>query len=674
MAEMSDSIAIPRPLNVKPTVFEEFFGLGQETSASPFLTPRSRLWASNLTLKASIVAAFVLVISFILSFFPMTVALSSLLLILVYFLAGIPSLIESIEDLAAFDVNIDVLMTLAAFSSVLIGSSMEGALLLVLFALSGSIEDSVTAKAKGSINNLHKLSPTKATVVDEEGHLIERSVKDIALGTSILVRAGEVVPLDGEVIAGISTVNLVHLTGESLPVMKKIGDEVAAGAFNLDGSLTLRITHTSADSTLTRIIQLVTQAQESRPKLQRWFDKLSKTYALTIIGLSTFFALSFPFLLGLPFLGFEGSVYRAIAFLIAASPCALILALPIAYLSAVSACARQGILLKGGIVLDALAQCKTIAFDKTGTLTTGQLTCSGIKEIGSLTLSYPEKEIIAVANALEKNAVHPIARAINEYAKEKNVSSKEIQDFKSIPGYGVEATIEWQGKKTYVFMGHPDYIENRLSSSDNQELRNEVEALQQKGHLIAVLLIEKKLFLFAFEDTLRPQLYETIDKLKLLGRWKLLMLTGDHATSAQRIAELLGIDEYYANLRPESKLEHVTRLSQSEGLAMIGDGVNDAPALARATAGICMGKVGSGTAIDAADVVLLHDNLEKLDWLMLKAVQTQAIVKQNLFIAIGAILIASIPALAGLVPLWLAVVMHEGGTVLVGLNALRLLK
>lgn len=670
---MNDTMAIQRPKDVKPSVFEEFFGLGKEESASPFLTPQSRQWASNLTLKASILAAFVLILSFILSFFNATAPISSLLLILVYFLAGIPALIESIEDLAAFEVNIDILMTLAAFSSVLIGSSMEGALLLVLFALSGSIEDSVTAKAKGSINSLHKLSPTKATVVDEAGYLIERSVKDISVGTSILVRSGEVVPLDGNVIAGISTVNLVHLTGESLPVMKKVGDEVAAGAMNLEGSLTLKVTHTSADSTLTRIIQLVTQAQESRPKLQRWFDKLSKAYALTIIGLSTFFALSFPYLLGLPFLGYEGSVYRAIAFLIAASPCALILALPIAYLSAVSACARQGILLKGGIVLDALAQCKIIAFDKTGTLTTGQLTFVGIKEIGE-TSNIPEKEIFAVAYALEKNAVHPIARAVNEYAQTIHVPPTEVKNFKSIPGYGLEATIEWKGKEVNVFMGHPDYIQDKLSSLEKQQLYSSVERLQQEGNLVAVLLIDKKLFIFAFEDTLRPQLADTIDKLKLLNKWKILMLTGDHATSAQRIAELLGIDEYYANLRPENKLEHVTRLSQTEGLVMVGDGVNDAPALARATAGICMGKVGSDTAIDAADVVLLHDNLEKLDWLMLKAVQTQAIVKQNLFIAISAIVIASLPALAGLVPLWLAVVMHEGGTVLVGLNALRLLR
>lgn len=670
---MKESIAL-RPPHVKPAIFEEFFGLGKEETASPFLTPSSRKWAAFLTLKASILAACLLLIAFILSFYPATSALSSMILISVYFLAGIPSLIESIEDLGVFDINIDVLMTLAAFSSVLIGSSMEGALLLVLFSISGSIEDMVTSKAKGSINQLNKLSPTKATVLGPDGHLLERSVKDITVGTLILVRAGEIVPLDGKVIDGISSVNLVHLTGESLPIMKKIDDQVPAGARNLDGTLTLYVTHTSADSTLTRIIQLVTQAHEARPKLQRWFDRFSRTYALTIISLAAFFALTFPYFLSIPFLGMEGSIYRAVAFLIAASPCALILALPIAYLSAISACARKGILLKGGVVLDALAQCSAIAFDKTGTLTTGELSCTGIKEITADVKPMDEKDILAAAYALEKNAVHPIAKAVNTYAADRDIQSASLRDFKAIPGYGVQALVTIKGEEYPVFMGHPDYITAQLPPDSQQTLLNEVAELHKEGKLLAVLLIGKKVFIFSFQDTLRQHLKPTMQRLKQSKRWKLLMLTGDHENSARRIADELGLDEYYANLRPEDKLQHVTHLAQTKGLAMVGDGINDAPALARATVGICMGKVGSGTAIDAADVVLLHDNLEYIDWLMQKARQTQAIVRENLFIALSAILIASIPALAGLVPLWLAVVMHEGGTVLVGLNALRLLR
>lgn len=653
----------------RPALFEEYFGLGLEESASPFLTPKSRRWAINLTLKASIGAACLLVTAFVLSFYETLIPLSKLLLVLVYFLAGIPALIESIEDLADFQINIDVLMTLAAFSSVLIGSSMEGALLLVLFALSGAIEDAVTSKAKDSISTLHALTPTKVSILGADGHLSERSIKDTKLGSTILVRAGELVPLDGIVIQGSSSLNMAHLTGESLPIRKQAGDEVSAGARNIEGALTVKVTRTSADSTLTKIIQLVTQAQEARPRLQRWFDSLSRGYAITIIILMVLFAITFPFILGIPFLGVEGSIYRSVAFLIAASPCALILALPIAYLSAVSACARRGILLKGGVTLDALAKCQTIAFDKTGTLTTGELECLSVEAIGEPSKRSKE-QILAIAYTLEQNAVHPVASAIVRECKEKNIKTIPSEEFRAIPGYGIEAIIA--GKSAY--MGQVDYIIDRIPKNQQTLLRNKADEYKEKGVVLAVLLIDKDLYIFTFQDTLRPHLKASIEALKRQNKWKLVMLTGDHEANAKGMAEQLGIDEYYSNLKPKDKLDHVTEMSKNGGLVMIGDGVNDAPALARATVGICMGKVGSATAIEAADVILLQDNIDQLGWLLDKAQMTQSVVKQNLIIAVGAILIASLPALAGWVPLWLAVVLHEGGTVAVGLNALRLLK
>lgn len=659
--------ATPSPHPHHPIYFEEFFELGLQETVSPFLTPSSRLWGSHLTLKASLFAAGLLILSFLLSFYPATAPLSSFALILVYFLAGIPSLIESIEDLMDLEINIDILMTLAAFSSVLIGSGMEGGLLLVLFSLSGAIEDAVTERAKNSISHLSKLSPTKAVVVEEDGTLLEKALGDISIGTAILVKSGEVVPLDGVVTKGISSVNLVHLTGENLPVPKKIGDEVSAGARNLEGALVLDVTHTSSDSTLARIIQLVTQAQEARPRLQRWFDKLSRSYAMTIILLSAFFALTLPFFLSIPYLGVEGSVYRALAFLIAASPCALIIALPIAYLSAISVCARRGILLKGGITLDALASCKAVAFDKTGTLTTGQLTCEGVESLDPW-LPGEQEKILAVAYAMEQNAVHPIAKSILAYGDALEIKPAPLTNFKAVPGYGLEAITE---DNKPVFLGHPDYILPKLAAS--KALQARIEAIQQTGALIAVMSYGDKGVLFRFYDTLRPKIRETVQALKKRG-WETLMLTGDHFTSAKRVAEEVGLDAFYANLKPEDKLKSVSTLAETKGLAMLGDGVNDAPALARSTVGISMGKMGSAAAVDASDVVLLHDNIELLDWLVQKAQQTQTIVKQNLAVAVAAILIASIPALAGLVPLWLAVVMHEGGTVLVGLNALRLLR
>jgi heavy metal translocating P-type ATPase len=548
---------------------------------------------------------------------------------------------------------------------------MEGALLLVLFSLSGAMEDAVTNKAKGALSGLHKLAPTRATVVESDGTLIERAIKDIALGTRILVKAEQIVPLDGTVIDGITSVNLVHLTGESLPVTKRVGDEVAAGARNLDGAITIEVTRTSADSTLAKIIELVTQAQEARPALQRWFDSVSRNYAMTIILLSAFFALAMPFVLSIPFLGTTGSIYRSLAFLIAASPCALIIAIPIAYLSAVSICAKQGILLKGGITLDALAGCHAVAFDKTGTLTTGELTCVSVEPLiagGNVDIN----NALAIAAAMEKNAVHPIANAIVSLAAKKELPKVHLKEFRAIAGFGLEATVSGT-QEIQAYIGRPTYVYEKLGEGVQELLRKSIEEAQKRGELVALLLVGTTPFLFRFRDTIRQTVKPVLQALQKRG-WRTIMLTGDHQASAQSVAKEVGIQEVYAGLTPADKLEHVTKLAEKDGLAMVGDGVNDAPALARATVGICMGQVGSTAAIDAADVVLLHDNIEKIDWIISKAQQTQRIVKENLAVATGAIIVASLPALGGLIPLWLAVVMHEGGTILVGLNALRLLR
>ena len=658
-----------KELQSQPLIFEQFFELGQEETLSPFITPDSRELSAHLTLKSAFIAAFLLLFSFILSFSSSLTSFSHLTLIGVYFLAGIPALIESLEDLVNFEVNIDVLMTLAAFSSVFIGSGMEGGLLLVLFALSGAMEDAVRSKATSAINSLHQLSPTTAFVLREDGTTVEQSIKEIPVGCMIRVKAGQIVPLDGTVKNGSTSVNLVHLTGESVPVSKTVGDEVPAGAQNIDGAISMEVTRTSNDSTLARIIELVTQAQDAKPRLQRWFDSQSRRYAVTIILLAFAFAVSFPFLLQIPFFGTDGSLYRALAFLIAASPCALIIALPIAYLSAISICAKNGILMKGGITLDALASCKAMAFDKTGTLTTGELTCETIESLGP-TSPEKRKRALEVAYALEQNAIHPIARSIVIYAEEQQVKPSPLDDFQSIPGFGLTGRVV-EGE---VYLGRPEYLLDKLPTEQSRRLKKRMEEVHADGEMLAVLNFQGELYLFRFHDTVRPGMKTTLQTLK--SQWNLLvvMLTGDHKNSAKRVANELGIDEWKANLKPEDKLQAVSEISQTKGLAMVGDGINDAPALARATVGICMGQVGTTTAMDASDIVLLHDNIELLSWLYGKAKKTQVIVKQNFLMATGAIIFASVPALLGIVPLWLAVILHEGGTILVGLNALRLLR
>lgn len=653
----------------KPPLFEQFFELGSHDSVSPFITPESRSWGKDLSLKASIFSAFLLLGAFLLSFLPQWQPISNIFLLGVYFFVGLPSLIESLEDLGDFQVNIDVLMTLAAFSSVLIGSGLEGGLLLVLFAISHAMEDAVRSKAKSAISSLHKLSPTCATVVGEDGLLVERAISEITVGTKILVKSDQVIPLDGEVLEGTSSVNLVHITGENFPVRKQPGDDVQAGARNLEGALTIEVHRISSDSTLARIIQLVTQAQDAKPKLQQWFQKLSRRYATTIILLAAFFSLTFPFIFSIPFFGVDGSIYRSLAFLIAASPCALIIAIPIAYLSAISVCARRGILLKGGITLDAISQCKAFAFDKTGTLTTGDLNLILIEQVGH---NEDVKVAFDVAYAMERNAVHPIAKAILNH--DQKAEKVHLTDYKSIPGYGLEAIAHLDSGDQAAYIGHPDFIMDKLPRHQSDLLSQRSEKIKKEGMLLAVLLLGESLYLFQFSDTPRQKVRKTLQKLRDHWKLKLVMLTGDHEESAKRIAKELNLDDYRANLRPEHKLEIVGKIAQETPLAMVGDGVNDAPALARATVGIGMGKVGTTAAIDASDVILLHDNVELLDWLFGKAIKTQRIVKQNLTLATAAILFASIPALSGIVPLWLAVILHEGGTVLVGLNALRLLR
>ena len=330
------------------------------------------------------------------------------------------------------------------------------------------MEDTVSKKAKSALHNLHTLSPKFAFVLTSDGVPYEKAIREITIGEKLLVKHGEVVPLDGQVIEGISSVNLVHLTGESLPVSKTIGDLVPAGARNLEAALTIKVNRISSDSTLARIIQLITEAQDAKPQLQRMLDRFGKHYATTVIALTFFFAIALPLFGAISYFGHEGSIYRALAFLIAASPCALIIATPTAYLSAISACARRGILLKGGITLDALASCSIVAFDKTGTLTTGELICTAIEPFA--------EEALSIAYGLERQVTHPIANAICKLAISKGITPAEIHSFKAIAGFGLEGMVG----STPVLIG--------LSE----------EIVSQAGTISALLKVGDKQFLFHF--------------------------------------------------------------------------------------------------------------------------------------------------------------------------------
>lgn len=648
-----------------PYDFDEFFLTGLEPTVSPFLTDSSRKWCKNLGLKNTIFSAVLLIFAFLLYGFNQY--LSLLLLSIIYFLVGIPAFLSAWQNFKKLDVNINFLMTIAAFISLGIGRPHEGALLLVLFGISNAMEAALTFKTKSAIHNLNKISPTKAFLIEEDGSIHEKSIKEIMVGNNILIKAGEIIPVDGIVVEGTSSINLEHLTGENEPLFIKKDDQVPAGSRNIEGSFTLKVIKTSHESTLSQIIHLISEAQKTKPKIERIFDSFGKPYASIIIFISFFSAILMPFIFSIPFLGMEGSIYRALAFLIAASPCALIIAIPTAYLSGISVCAKKGIILKGGTVFDSLYDCDQIAFDKTGTLTKAKLALVEIKKI----YGPSDLDALAVAASLEKGSTHPIASAIISSYKKKPFLP--VKDFKSIPGYGIEAKVKINEKYQNAFIGLLDFIENKLSKEQKDLLLKEKNIALEKGQIITVLQVENELFLFKFFDSIRKNMKKIIQELKNQNL-KPIMLTGDNLSAANAIAKEVSIDEIHANLRPKDKLELITSFAEKGNLVMIGDGINDAPALAKANVGISMGKVGSTTAVDASDIVLLTDDLSQLPWLFNKTRALRKIVLQNLFLALGVITFASIPALLGYLPLWLAVSLHEGGTFLVGLNSLRLLK
>lgn len=629
--------------------------------------------------------------------------LQGLLIALAFPLVGVSAALDAVLNIAAGKINIHVLMALAAFASVFMGNSLEGALLLAMFNLAHIAEEYFTRRAMADVTELKDNHPDFALVLeaDEDGllHFTKLNYKkvpvcELEVGSNILVRAGEAVPVDGEVIQGASTITIEHLTGESKPLERKMGDKIPGGARNLEGMLIVKATKTWKDSTLSKIVQLTEEGQLNKPTLQRWLDEFGEHYSKVVVALSLAIALIGPFLFKWPFFGTSasrGSIYRALGLMVAASPCALAAA-PLAYVTAISACARKGILLKGGHVFDALAACQTIAFDKTGTLTTGKLMCKAIEPIhghleqGVQSCCIPncENEALAVAAAMEKGTTHPIGRAVVDHSLGKDLPSVSIENFECLPGRGLFATLSGvksgngDNRLLNASLGSVEYIASLCKS--NMESEKIKEAVKTSAYgcdfVQAALSVNKKVTLFHFEDEPRPDVAEVISTLRDEGKMRLMMLTGDHESSAWRVANSVGINEVYCRLKPEDKLNQVKTASRDTGggLIMVGDGINDAPALAAATVGIVLAQRASATAIAVADVLLLQDNICGVPFCIAKARQTTSLVKQSVALALSSIVLASLPSVFGFLPLWLTVLLHEGGTLIVCLNSIRALK
>ncbi|MEI6242536.1 MAG: cation-translocating P-type ATPase [Chlamydiota bacterium] len=628
-----------------PYVFDEFFASGLEESTSPFLTRSSKKWGKSLLIKSAFVSLFFFIAAFIFSFYQPSLA--KLFISFVFFFSGTLALISAIEDIKNLQININMMMTIAAFAALSLGSYVEGALLLVLFAFSSALEENVAYKTKEALHHLHKLVPKMAYTIESSGKIIEKPIHDIPIGTHLLIKEGETIPLDGKILTGSAFLSLAHLSGEHIPITKTIGDEIPSGARNLEGILTMEVIRSSSDSTVMKLIELITQAGEAKPKVQNFLDRFGKYYAIFVILFTLAYMLITPFLFSFSYLGAHGSVYRGLSFFIAASPCALILAIPTSYFSALSSAAKKGVILKGGNILDAISSCLFFAFDKTGTLTTGQFHCDEVVYLGNKE-TFSQKEAIQIAAALEKHSHHPISAALMRKKESENLTDLEILSFSSTSGFGIQGKVRLKGKELEAYIGRLSYILPHLSSDQKKHIEERIDSAS-KGKSYTLLYVEGDLFLFVFTDSIRKEAKHMIECLHKSGR-KTILLTGDHQKTAEDVGHFLGITEVHYSLKPKDKLIQIGKLAKSENLAMVGDGINDAPALARATVGISMGKGASQVAIDASDVVILREDLSLVNWIYDKACCTKRVILETFTDSFGWMGGASLAACFGVFP------------------------
>ncbi|AFG36818.1 heavy metal translocating P-type ATPase [Spirochaeta africana] len=589
---------------------------------------------------------------------------------LAYLFGGYFGVRASIDSLQAKRVDIDLLMVLAALGAAGVGAPFEGALLLFLFSLSNVLQDFALDRTRSAIKALSRLRPDTALVVDapdsQHGNLVP--VEKISIDTLVQVKPGSRIPLDGVIVRGASSIDQSSITGESLPVEKTEGAEVLAGTINQDGEFVLRVTKTSSDSTIARVITLVEQAREQQAKTERFLDRFEQYYAWVVIGITIAAGLLPPLLLQTDW---ELSIYRAITLMVAASPCALIISTPASILSSIGNGARRGILFKGGVHVEQAGIIKAVAFDKTGTLTEGKPRVTDILPLQG----QDESELLSAAAALESKSEHVIAQAVLAAANKRGISFSRPQQFRSESGVGVRGSVD--GRE--LLLGSPSLLDQLPADTPQlEDVRSRVLQLQRETKTVIILVEagnqQRILGLITLMDNLRPGVREIIRDLKDNGIEHVVMLTGDNQAAAEAIAAEAGIDTVFPELLPEHKLDAIRRIEAEYGpTAMIGDGVNDAPALAGARLGIAMGAAGTDVALETADIVLLSDDLQKIPYLIALSRQTRRTLITNISVALGLILLMVVGIYTIDLPLPLAVVGHEGGTVLVSLNGVRLL-
>ncbi|MBD2570881.1 heavy metal translocating P-type ATPase [Anabaena lutea] len=601
--------------------------------------------------------------------------LALLLLPAAYVIGGYESAREGLTTLfKEKELDVDLLMIVAALGAASLGLwkqeyhlIIDGAILILIFAISGALEGYAMRRTERSIRSLMSLTADTARVLRQRSEEMV-SISELRVGDEIVVKPGEIIPTDGVILSGYSTLNQAAITGESLPVEKTVGEEVFAGSLNGYGALQLQVHKPAESSLIQRVIKLVEQAQTEAPPSQEFIEKFERGYARFIVIVGILLAILPPFLWGWDW---ETTIYRALTFLVVASPCALMAAIMPTLLSGIANGARRGILFKNGSQLEMMGKVRAIAFDKTGTLTTGLVKVSQVIAFEEFT----DNDVLTAAASVESASEHPIAKAIIQAAAE--LTWERAIAAQALPGQGIIGIVDEQK----IIVGNGTFIKKYVTNLP-AALQKTAQGWEDEGKTVVWVARENSqsgivncLGIIAIADEVRQEAAATIHQLRKLGIEEIVMLTGDNHRTAQTVAKLLGIDRVYAELLPEDKLDVIRSLQKHyQTVAMVGDGINDAPALAQASVGIAMGVAGSDVALETADIVLMADNLEKIAVAMKLGKRSHSIIKQNITVALGFIVLLLIGNFFGNINLPIGVIGHEGSTVLVTLSGLRLLK
>ncbi|MCO6453519.1 MAG: cation-translocating P-type ATPase [Caldilineales bacterium] len=620
----------------------------------------------NPKVISSLISGVLLLIGFLLSLSAAPAFVSTLLFFAAILIGGYYFGREGIEGLIyERSIGIELLMTVAAVVAALMGQPGEAAMLVFLYSISEAIEGYTEEKTRSAIKALMDLAP-KVALVRRNGREVEIPVEEVTVGDVFIVKPGQSLATDGEVLVGASSVNQAPVTGESVPVEKQPGDTVFAGSINGEGALEVRASKAFADNTISRIIQMVEEAQERKGQSQRFIERFGARYSPLVLLAGILISIVPPLLFGADW---STWITRATVFIVAAAPCALVISIPITLVATLGTGARQGVLIKGGMYIEELAKVKVVAMDKTGTLTRGEPEVTDVLVVNNKGLD--NAQVLALAAGIERRSQHPLAQAIVRHAEAQAVAPVEVNDFRSLTGAGVSARRNGQA----VYVGSPDFFRSQLGQTLDTQTEM-VQQLQAEGKTVVAVGDETSVWgLVAIRDNIRPNARQAIAALHAGGVDKVVMLTGDNERTAQAIARELGLDEVYADLKPEDKVTKVRELAERYGhVAMVGDGVNDAPALAEATVGIAMGAAGTDVALETADVALMADNLEKLAYALQLAKRNQSVVNQNL--ALSAVVIGAlvIGAIGGFFTLPMAVLGHEISEFIVIGSGLRMLR